>query len=193
MYATFDTIPADHAAELVKEVRERVRYERGFVRAHVLLSLDRSTTVIHCRWDRETASPLASWPGAVVTSAGGFETAGISGAEPGAPPGIAAVATRHLTGPEAARNLGELLLRSERWKRRVPGFIGATAYLSADGRTYLNYPQWTDERAYRAYMADPRIAEGQREIARLEAAPPEFVLGRLAADIEAHQGGAVYP
>jgi hypothetical protein len=61
----------------------------------------------------------------------------------------------------------------------MAGFVGATAYLSADGRTFLNYPRWVDEAAYRAYMADPRITEGQEDIAVLETAPPEFVECRI--------------
>jgi quinol monooxygenase YgiN len=200
MYATFDTLRAERPGELaeplIKEVRERIRHEPGFVRAHVLVSLDATAAVIHCQWAAETGSPVTEWPSATVTSFGGTETAGIVGPEPSASPGVAAVATRHIAGPDAARDLGALLVRSGGWKRSFPGFIGATAYLSADGRTYVNYPQWTDEAAYKSYMDDPRIPLGQQEIARLEVAAPEFVLGRIAADIgprQAHQGGAVTP
>lgn len=192
-YATFDTLRADDPTlveELVdlltKDAHERVRHAPGFVRAHVLLSLDRTTAVIHCQWAREPAGPLgelASRPGIAVTSFVGTQTAGIIGPAASAQPEIVAIATRHVDGHASARELGELLVRSGTWKQHFPGFIGATAHVSPDGRTYVNYPQWIDEATYRSYMADPRIALGQQEIARLEAAPPEFVLARVAADI----------
>jgi quinol monooxygenase YgiN len=192
-YATFDTLRVDRpelaedlADALTKDAHERIRHAAGFVRAHVVLSLDRTAVVLHCRWAGETGCPLdelGSPPGVAVTSVGGTETAGIAGPEPAAAPDIVAVATRHVGGPESARDLGALLVRSGTWKRTFSGFIGATAYVSGDGRVYVNYPQWTSEAAYRSYMDDPRIPQGQREIARLESAPPEFVLGRVVADL----------
>jgi len=192
-HATFDTLRAggpELVEELVdlltKDAHERVRHANGFVRAHVLLSLDRATAVIHCQWAGKPAAPLgefASRPGVAVSSFVGTQTAGVAGPAASARPEIAAIATRHVDGHGGARELGELLVRSGTWKRHFPGFIGATAHISPDGRTYVNYPQWIDEATYRSYMADPRIALGQQEIARLEAAPPEFVLARVAADI----------
>jgi hypothetical protein len=88
------------------------------------------------------------------------------------------LAVRHVAGLDAAHELGQLLLASGEWKRGIAGFIGATAYISADGRQFINYVRWVDEPAYDAYMADPRIAEGQPAIAGAEAAKPEFIRGR---------------
>jgi hypothetical protein len=85
------------------------------------------------------------------------------------------LATRHVRNAEAANALGELLVQSGEWKKYLPGFIGAAAYVSADGRDFLNYPRWTDAAAYDSYMADPRIAQGQGAIASNEDAEPEFI------------------
>ena len=63
---------------------------------------------------------------------------------------MAVLATRHVKDVEAANELGKLLARSGEWKQHVPGFIGAAAYISADGREFMNYPRWVDAAAYEA-------------------------------------------
>ncbi|HJP80747.1 MAG TPA: hypothetical protein VJ914_41150 [Pseudonocardiaceae bacterium] len=156
--------------------------------SHVYVSND-GTQVVHCaEWTTDsptlpTASPgddmlpgLSKEFGAeVVRNFVGSLLVSIDGPAAAAPPGVAVLATRHVKDADAAGALGELLVQSGEWKQYLPGFIGAAAYLSADGREFLNYPRWVDAAAYDAYMADPRIAEGQNAIATVEEAKPEFI------------------
>ncbi|MER6808878.1 antibiotic biosynthesis monooxygenase [Spirillospora sp. NPDC000708] len=127
-----------------------------------------------------TTGKLADHAGVLSTTTfQGTSVPGLTGPEAGREPGIVAVATRHFAGRDSAAAVLRLLAGSGEWKRDFPGFISATPYLSPDGRTFVNYPMWVDEAAYRAWMADPRIAEGQEEIARLEVAPPEYLVCRV--------------
>lgn len=206
-FGTFDALRVDRPATatelvglLVKEVYAGFRHTPGFVSSRIHMSLDGTTVVSHGRWTSDAdyrnsleASPgggalrtLSSQPGVLsATAFGGAAAGSIEGPVTTEPPGIVAVATRHVAGHESARAVGELLLQSGEWKRHTRGFIAATAYISPDGMTYVTYPQWIDEPAYHTYMADPRIAEVQEEIARLEVAPPEFLLCRMVAHIKA--------
>jgi quinol monooxygenase YgiN len=95
------------------------------------------------------------------------------------------VATRHLADQESADAALKLLNATADWKRRFPGFISAIPYVSTDGTIFVNYPTWVDEPAYRAWMADPKIAEGQAEVAQLDVSSPEFLTCRVTADIGA--------
>jgi hypothetical protein len=149
--------------------------------------LDGGAVVIRAVWPDEAShratSGLAGRRGVLSTTTfGGTAAPGLHGPAAGRAPGIVAVATRHFAGRDSADAVLRLLGESGDWKRGFPGFISATPYLSHDGRTFVNYPMWVDEAAYRAWMADPRIAEGQQEIARLEVAPPEYLVCRVAAD-----------
>lgn len=187
--AGFTILRVEEAAE-AKRVAERLatmlRQRPGPMSSAIHISVDR-TAVVHCgRWTAgpgRTASPgddllraLAEEPGILsARSFTGALAADIEGPAAGQEPGASVLALRHVRDGDAARELAKLLESTGEWKRHVAGFIGASAYVSADGRDFINYPRWTDEAAYRAYMADPRIAEGQDSIARLEVAEPEFV------------------
>lgn len=159
-----------------------------YLTSHVYVS-DDGTQVVHCgEWTTESPAPPTANPGddvlpglsmefgaQVVRNFVGSLLVSIDGAAAAEPPGVAVLATRHVKDADAAGALGDLLVQSGEWKQYLPGFIGATAYLSADGREFLNYPRWVDAAAYEAYMADPRIAEGQNAIATVEEAKPEFI------------------
>lgn len=182
-YATFDITSVDGLGTidvLTARNDERLAHTDGPVSARIHLSLDGSTVVNGQWWadaDHYRAGHRTDPAGSTTVS--GTQVAEIAGGSAGEHPGFAVLATRHLGGPDDARLLRDLFCRSGEWKSRMAGFVGATAYLSADGRTFLNYPRWVDEAAYRAYMADPRITEGQEDIAVLETAPPEFVECRI--------------
>jgi hypothetical protein len=193
-FVTLDTWPTEGPVaakalvdRLTEQLRSSIRHAAGFSAARVLVSLDGTEVVVRSDWASEAAHREA---GAEVgtTHFGGTQIAHIEGPEKAAPPGLVIVATRYVSGHEAANALGELLVRSGRWKSDFPGFISATAYASTDGKTYVNYPQWVDETAERAYLADSRIQVGQDEIARFEVAPPEFVRCGVAAYVESPRG-----
>ncbi len=140
----------------------------------------------------ELARRLAADAGAQpARTLGGTLAVSIDGPAAAAAPGVAVLAIRHVSGIDAARELGTLLLRSGEWKREVSGFIGASAYISADGREFINYVRWVDEAAYQRYMTDPRNAAGQPGIASTESAEPEFVKGQSVRHTGARLGSAV--
>lgn len=140
----------------------------------------------------ELARRLAADAGAQpARTLGGTLAVSIDGPAVEAAPGVAVLAIRHVSGIDAAHELGKLLLRSGEWKREVPGFIGASAYISADGSEFINYVRWVDEAAFQRYMTDPRNAAGQPEIASTEAAEPEFIRGQSLRHSEARLGSAV--
>ncbi|CAG7657833.1 putative quinol monooxygenase [Actinacidiphila bryophytorum] len=191
---------ADAAAAITAEVREWVRHAPGFVSSRVHLGVADDVVVHRGEWtdpesyrtsfqDSPAAGRLhgaAGWPGVTgATVFRGAPAAGISGPAAGRRPGTVVVATRHLSGPAATAALLGLLHGSGEWKRDSPGFVSATPYVDADGRTFVNYPVWVDRAAYDAWMADPRIPAGQQEIARLEVAPPEYLLCTVVSDIAA--------
>ncbi|MGW0565207.1 hypothetical protein ACWDZ4_32580 [Streptomyces sp. NPDC003016] len=206
-FVTFDVLTAERpetadelVAALVAESTARTRHSPGFLSSRVHVSADRRTVIHRGRWrdaaDHWTAlagnrtadvlTALSSRPGVrAVTAFRGTPAPGIDGPQLGGQPAYVAVATRHLRGRESFDALMDLLARSGAWKRHHRGFISATPHISPDGRTFVNYAMWADEDSYHAWMADPRIFEGQEEIARLEGAPPEYVLCTVAADIEA--------
>ncbi|MFY1681794.1 antibiotic biosynthesis monooxygenase [Micromonospora sp. WMMD730] len=170
----------------------------GFLLSRVHLTLDGATLVHHTRWSDErdyrrwrSDGDAAGRPedphrdpavGAVVTVTGAA-AGGIRGPAVGQRPGMVAVAIRHFAGPEPAAAVLRLLHRSGRWKSDHPGFIAADVCLSADGRTFVNYPAWTGRRAYEAWMADPRIGAGQAEVARFESAPPQYLVCTVEHDV----------
>ncbi|MEO3972644.1 antibiotic biosynthesis monooxygenase [Streptomyces sp. CAU 1734] len=185
---------------LTAEVREWVRYTPGFISSRVHISADGATVINRGEWTSEAAyrtsfreNPagavlhgLGSRPGVIGASVfSGVPAEGFTGPEASAEPGVVMVATRHLDGHESARALLELLSRSGQWKREFPGFISVTPYLGRDGTTFVSYPMWVNEAAYRSWTEDPRISEGQQEVARLEVAPPEYVLCTVAAQVDA--------
>lgn len=202
-FAAFDVLrvegggTADALADsITSEVAAWVSAAPGFLLSRVHVGLDGSTVVHHTRWtdeERYRTSFLDAQEAGVLCDVGrrsgvlassvrtGVPAGGIEGPAAGRPPGVVAVATRHFTGPGPARAVVDLLHRTGEWKRDFPGFISATAYLSSDGTMFVNYPMWVDRSAYDAWMADPRIAEGQAEIARLESAPPEYLVCTVAA------------
>lgn len=140
----------------------------------------------------ELARRLAADAGAQpARTLGGTLAVSIDGPAVAAAPGVAVLAIRHVSGIDAAQELGKLLLRSGDWKREVSGFIGASAYISADGCEFINYVRWVDEEAYQRYMTDPRNAAGQPGIASTESAEPEFVKGQNVRHTGPRLGSAV--
>lgn len=210
-YAVFEELRTDvpeTAEELVvllaAEVREWVSRREGFLSARLHLSLDRTTVVSRVEWAEEkhfiaTAescpadSPLRSLserPGVLShTSFGGIPESGLDGPAAGRQAGIMCFALRHVGGRDNARALAALLRDSGGWKHRHPGFVSATPYISNDGSTYVNYPQWEDEKSFRAYMDHPANSAGQESVAQLETAPPRLVLCTLAEQIDAWPAG----
>ena len=106
----------------------------------------------------------------------GWTAASLRGPDLAATPGVVVVATRHLRDPESCVSLLGLMAQSGEWKQRFPGFVAAIPHLGTDGRTFITYSAWVDDAAYRAWISDPRISSGQEAIARLEVAPPEYLL-----------------
>ncbi|WP_157756609.1 antibiotic biosynthesis monooxygenase [Plantactinospora sp. KBS50] len=167
------------------------------------LTLDGSTLVHHTRWTNERDYHLWRPDDAAVggpddpcrhpavrtnVTVTGAAAGGIQGPAVGQPPRVVAVAIRHFAGPAAAATVLGLLHRSGEWKRDHPGFIAADVCLSADGRTFVNYPAWAGRGAYEAWMADPRISVGQAEIARLESAPPQYYVCTVEHDVVGDRG-----
>ncbi|MDR3081387.1 MAG: antibiotic biosynthesis monooxygenase [Streptomyces sp.] len=207
-FVTFGVLRVDGpetAASLVKiltgEVGSWVRYTEGFVSSRVHVSADGTTVINRGEWTSEAAyrtsfgtnpaggvlHALGTRPGVLAATvfSGAPADGAIEGPEAGAQPGVVVVATRHLDGHDGAHQLLDLLAGSGEWKRDFPGFISVTPYLSEDGTEFVNYPMWVSEVAYQNWMADPRISEGQETLARLEVAPPEYVLCTVAAQIDA--------
>ncbi|WP_051858587.1 antibiotic biosynthesis monooxygenase family protein [Streptomyces cellulosae] len=206
-FVTFDTLTAEQPETadalvdaIVAEAAGRLRHSPGFLSSRVHVSPDRRTVVHRALWrgaaDHHAAFPdggdagvstaLTNRPGVrTATAFRGSPAPGINGPQFGRQPGWVAVATRHLRDRDSFDALTGLLASSGEWKRHHRGFISATPHISRDGLTFVNYAMWEDADSYRAWMADPRISEGQEEIARLESAPPEYVLCTVAADIEA--------
>ncbi|WP_455354473.1 hypothetical protein [Streptomyces sp. SYSU K217416] len=206
-FATFDVLRTDSpetatalAGLIAGEVNAWVRHADGFVSSRTHIALD-GTSVVHCgRWtdartyrssftDRpegRVLHTLADRPGVHSASVfRGTPAAGLRGPAAGRKPGLVGFAVRRLSGPEAARTVHGLLTDSGEWKRESAGFISATPYIGEDGTTFVNCPMWVDRSAYDTYMKHPKIAEGLEEVARLEVAPPEFLLCTVAAETEA--------
>ncbi|MEU3554301.1 antibiotic biosynthesis monooxygenase [Streptomyces fragilis] len=189
-------------AVLAEAVAERLPRRPGFVSARVHRTTDDTRVVTRILWrdrkDHAAAVEDGVLPAALreggrgpgnrpVVEFLGTPVPGITGPQEGEPPGVVAVATRHLRDGASFHSLMGLLERSEEWKRHHPGFIRATPYRGLDGVTFVNYPEWADEESYRAWMADPRLPRGQEEIARLEAARPEYLLCTVTAHIDAEE------
>ncbi|MEU3372385.1 hypothetical protein ABZ734_18190 [Streptomyces sp. NPDC006660] len=207
-FVTFGVLRVDGpgtAASLVRiltdEVGSWVRHTEGFISSRVHVSADGTTVINRGEWTSEAAyrtsfgtnpaggvlHALGTRPGVLAATvfSGAPAEGAIEGPAAGERPGVVVVATRHLGGPESAHRLLDLLARSGEWKRDFPGLISVTPYLSEDGTEFVNYPMWVSEVAYSSWMADPRILEGQEELARLEVAPPQYVLCAVAAHVDA--------
>lgn len=195
-FATFDVFRTDGPAvtaglaeDVARELRCRTRYLPGFAMARVHTGIAGEAVVGYVAWTepwpRESGlQELADLPGVHATTAlGGTPRPGLTGTAAGRPPGMAAIAIRYLAGSHSAEAVLELLAASGKWKQDFPGFIAAIPHVSPDSRIFVNYPMWTDEAAYRAWMDDPRIPEGQQEVARLEVRPPEYLVCRVTAEI----------
>ncbi|MFD9393544.1 antibiotic biosynthesis monooxygenase family protein [Streptomyces sp. NPDC060000] len=179
-----------------EEVVGWIRRLDGFVSSRTHLGLDGDVVVHTVAW-RDEASARDHYParlgeallnrlGPTVTLrtdlVGGTPSPGVLGPAAGSPPGLVCVATRYVADRAAAEAMADLLRRSGGWKKDFPGFVSATPYISPDGRTYVNYPQWADRDAFEAYMADRRNAAGQQDISDLEVAPPDLLLCTLVAE-----------
>jgi heme-degrading monooxygenase HmoA len=46
----------------------------------------------------------------------------------------------------------------------MPGFVGASVYVSLDGKTVVNYVQWKTREAFDAMFASPAAKEHMREL-----------------------------
>lgn len=206
-YAVFEELRTDApgtAQELVDllaaEIRGWVGEREGFLSARLHLSLDRTTVVSRVEWAEQkhfvaaaenspADSPLRTLserPGVLShTSFGGVPQSGLDGPAADRRAGIMCYALRHVGGRDNALALAALLRDAGGWKHLHPGFVSATPYISDDGSTYVNYPQWVDEDSFRAYMDHPENSAGQEAVARLESAPPHLVLCTLAEQIDA--------
>jgi len=182
-----------------EEVSAHLRHAPGFRSATLHLADDGTTLVDQGEWaseeeytrsfldnpDCERLRGIGDWPGVDVgTVFAGHAEPGIEGPAAGADPEVVVVAIRHLAEGAADRVLG-LLRESAGWKKSFPGFISATPFLSRDGTLFVNHPKWDSDTAYAAWMRDPRIAEGQGDIALLETAPPEYLRCTVIAGITA--------
>ncbi|SDK12225.1 Antibiotic biosynthesis monooxygenase [Actinopolyspora mzabensis] len=196
-YVTFCTLRTtdpetgrELAETAAREVRDSISDSEGFRSALVHISTDDTTVVILTGWsgaadhrriilespEAEKLRTLADRPGVVsAESFSGVPAPGIHGPDSDKEPGIVVLATRQVGGHDNANALADLLVRSGEWKRHFPGFVGATPYISVDGETYINYPGWVDDEACDAYLADPRNAAGQPDIAALEVSEPKFL------------------
>ncbi|MFF6782504.1 hypothetical protein [Streptomyces sp. NPDC012510] len=204
-FATFGVLRTDSpdtATALVglitREVNTWVRHSDGFVSSHTHIALDGTSVMHRGRWtDEETYGSsfthrpeghvlrtLADRPG--VRSATVFRSvpaAGPHGPAAGQQPGLVGFAVRRLSGARAQQHVHGLLTASGEWKRDCAGFISATPYIGTDGTTFINCPMWADRDAYDSYMRHPQLTEGLEEVARLEVAPPEFLLCTVATEI----------
>ena len=198
-FATFETFELDSvdAADtvvglLADHVRSALRGAPGFVSARLHASFDGASVVRLVEWRDEAAwrNVDAGGPAALpavrrTTHFAGRPAPGLVGPDEGKPATVAVVATRHLAGHDAARAVLRLLSDSGERKRTFPGFISATPYLSDDGTMFVNYPQWVDEAAFQAWMADPQIAGARTKVTEYELAPPDIVICRVHTRIDA--------
>ncbi|MFD4575722.1 putative quinol monooxygenase [Streptomyces sp. NPDC058417] len=187
---------AEAVAVVEAEVDAWIRDLDGFLSSRVHLALD-GTAVVHSVAWRDELSARNTYPAGLAAAVvdrlgsaaalrtdlvGGTPSAGVLGPDADRPPGLLCVAVRYVSGHEGAAAMADLLRGSGTWKRHFPGFVSATPYISPDGRTYVNYPQWLDREAFEAYMADERNAAGQPDIGALEVAPPDIVLCTLVSE-----------
>lgn len=172
------------ADRLVRAADELRSSADGLVSVRVHREIGGGAVVTRIEWADEAAANRAVLPEALAAGIRfrGHADVGITGPAVDTPPGLIAVAVRHVSSREGAMALAGLLRETGEWKGNSPGFISATPYIGADGRSYVNYPQWTDRAAFEAYMADGRIPAGQEAVARFEVAPPEFTLCTLAVE-----------
>jgi heme-degrading monooxygenase HmoA len=188
---TFRTGTAAAADRVAADLRAAAERGDGFRTARVHVALDGRAVIVWSLWDDEAANlrhrkaaPLEGTAENETVVFGGSPADGIIGPAAATEPGVVAVAVRHLGGQRDAAEVLRLLRLSGEWKRAFPGFVRADPYLSADGRLFVNYAQWVDAEAHRAWMADPRIDEGQKEIAAHETAAPSYFLGRTVARLD---------
>jgi len=203
-WGTFDIFRTEEAAAAGAVAEAAARKLRsvfgdlpGLLAARVHMDLGGTVVVCRGQWASPVSGSegdppvlplreIAEMPGVrTMTSLGGIPADGLKGPDAGRPPGIAVIATRHLADRESADAALKLLSATGDWKRRFPGFISAVPYVSSDGTLFVNYPTWVDEAAYRAWMADPRIAPAKAEVAQLDVSSPEFLTCRVTADIGA--------
>ena len=192
-----DAAAAQDLVARLDEELPRLGDAAGFRSARLHLGVDGRTVVLRHGWrtaadhtafrDGHFAQRLRGVAGRAGVRAprcyGGELVARLQGPDAGDVPGVAVLAVRHVGGRRNALALTELLERSGDWKRGFPGFISADAAISPDHTTFVNYPQWTDVDAFDAYMADPRNAAGQPDIARLEVAEPDIVRCAVVAEV----------
>ncbi|MEC3975521.1 hypothetical protein [Amycolatopsis sp. H20-H5] len=156
------------------------RLHVGFDTTTVLLRLEWSSSQAHDSFrESEFAQRLRLLDGrAGVTDprcCGGELLAPLCGPDAGRSPEVVVLAVRHVGNRRNALALLETLENTRVWKHDFSGFISAQVAISADGATFINYPQWTSKNVFEAFVADPRNAAGQPDIARLEAAEPEIL------------------
>jgi Antibiotic biosynthesis monooxygenase len=196
-----DAASAEAVAEAVTlQLRSSFGDLPGLLAVQVQIELGGAAVVCRGQWAGPPSSATAQSPAAqalgqlaelpgvqTVTRLSGIPAEGLEGPAAGRPAGIAVVAIRHLAGQESAAQALKLLGASGEWKKTFPGFISATPYFSEDGTIFVNYPTWVDEPAYRAWMADPRIASAKAGVAELDTSSPEFLTCRVTADISAKE------
>lgn len=90
--------------------------------------------------------------------------------------GFVALVTITVDGPRTQARLVDMLSADvHEWVRFCPGFISANYHLSRDGRTVINYAQWSDEDSYRAsFDRNPdkaRMREAIQSLPGVQAGP----------------------
>lgn len=185
---------AGHAVAAVEELRSA----KGFVAGRVHIGVDRRIVSTRTLWRRHDdylrtrgqdpaagiLAPLAGRPGVhLAATFQGTPGPHITGPQADQTPGVVAIATRVLRDADAFDPLLRLFFASAGWKRQHRGFISATPHMGLDGHTFVMYPMWTDAGSYAAWNNDPRVGEGQAEIAALEAVPPVYVLYDQVRDV----------
>ncbi|WP_394833061.1 hypothetical protein LVJ94_41820 [Pendulispora rubella] len=188
-HATFVSIErvavhdAAAAARVIDDATTRgsvFRATEGFLGDQIHQSADHHTVIHRVEWASEAAAAASGIR--AVSAFLGWTAPALHGPNDTDVPGVASLATRHLRGRESYDALLALMAQSGAWKRNFPGFIFAIPHLGLDGRTFVMYTAWVDHSAYRAWISDPRLSVGQEEIARLEVAPPEYLLCEIVTN-----------
>jgi quinol monooxygenase YgiN len=77
------------------------------------------------------------------------------------------VNTFHTSPDRQAAIVASLRRFTEETAQALPGFVGASAHASLDGRRVLNYVQWARREDLEAMLATPQAQAHMREVAAL--------------------------
>jgi hypothetical protein len=173
--AAMGTRPASAAADA--DLRERVRRERpaGLRALTVFGDLDGATTLVYAQWADEAAH-LAWWrtyrsgppdPGELFT----VHRSHLPDDAAGRRPSMLATPRFATEGPGTQRALADTVL-GVLAELRPDGLLGAHFHLSANGRRVVNYAEWTDTDAWRAFADGPAADRMRTAFAATPGATP---------------------